>query len=142
MANNWIFISVPYTDFNRGNINEIANKIKESRMWPIGRKTRFRNLLSKGDNVLFYQGGDEGGKIVGSAVLASGVINNEKDMYDFVSLANLELWKRPVEIRTVREKLSFIKNSKNYGVYFQGGIIKIPEKDFEQIRHCLQKPAL
>jgi len=133
MVNYWIFVSVPYTDFNTGDFLKIYRKIKVSKKWSIGKKTPNRKKLSKNDEILFYQGGERGGKFVGSAELVSGLIQQDNGMFDFVILKNIEFWKKPVEIRPILRKLSFIKDKKHWGVYFQGGIIRISEKDYEEI---------
>ena len=133
MVNYWIFVSVPFTDFNIGTISEIGKKIETSRKWLIGRKTRNRNRLMAGDKILFYQGGEEGRKFVGSAELASGLRQTGNSIYDFVKIMNFKIWDNPVEIRTLIDKLSFIKNKKYWGVYLQGGIRKISRKDYKEV---------
>jgi len=133
MGRYWIFVSVPYTDFNMGSIYEMFRRIRASGKWPIGRKTVHRYELLADDRVLFYQGGEGGRKIVGCAELASSLVRDENNVFDWVIIRNIELWGKPVEMKTVLEKLSFIKNRMHWGVYFQGGIIKIPERDYEVI---------
>lgn len=134
MEKYWIFVSVPYTDFNMGTIREMAEKMKVSKKWPIGKNTPLRQKLSENDRVLFYQGGEKGRKIVGSAELGSRLISGgENSLFDFVMIRKVALWKKSVEIKTVLNKLSFIKNKKRWGIYFRGGVIKIAEKDYKEI---------
>ena len=133
MADYWIFVSVPYTDYNVSTIHKMQEKIKSSRVWPIGKRTAHRKQLSEGDKVLFYQGGERGRKIVGSAELESSLIIDEEGIYDFVMIKNFELWDRPVELKRVLNGLSFVRYKKYWSAYFQGGIAKISEKDFEYI---------
>jgi len=133
MVKYWIFVSVPYTDFNTGSIYKVFGMIRGSGKWPIGKKTLHRNELSENDKVLFYQGGEGGKKIVGGAELASSLIRDENNIFDFVIIRNIKLWEKPVEIKTVLEELSFIINKMYWGLYLQGGVIKIPEKDYKVI---------
>jgi hypothetical protein len=133
MVKYWIFVSVPYTDFNTGSIDEILDKIKSSKTWPIGRRTVYRNLLSKGDRVLLYQGGEQGKKIVGSADLNSGLIGKPDGICDGVLISNLDLWKEPVDIKKVVSKLSFVRNPERWGFYFKGGVVRISERDYKEI---------
>ncbi|MCK4481621.1 hypothetical protein KAU55_00230 [Candidatus Bathyarchaeota archaeon] len=51
----------------------MLGKIKTSQKWSIGKGTPNRTKLAVGDKVLFYQGGENGRKIVASAELASGL---------------------------------------------------------------------
>ena len=102
-------------------------------MWPIGKKTPNRKKLSKGDRVLFYQGGEHGGKIIGSAELASDLTQDEGHVYDFVMIRSIEFWKKPVEIRTIMKEMSFVKNVKHWGLYFRGGVVRISSGDYKLI---------
>lgn len=133
MVNHWIFVSVPFTDFNIGTIHNMHKKIRTTKNWSIGKRTPNRTQLSLGDKVLFYQGGDEGRKIVASAELASTVKETEISE-SFVEITNFRLWKKPVEIRALINELSFIKNKKHWGIYLQGGIVKISEQDYKKIK--------
>ena len=131
MVNYWIFVSVPFSDFNVSTIIEMFNNKEKVFKWRIGKKTPHREKLSEGDKIIFYQGGENGGNIVASAVLISNLQNGDFD--DFVNMNNLEIWSKSVDIRTLIDKLSFIKNKKYWGLHFQGGIIKIPDVDYNKI---------
>lgn len=60
MANYWIFVSVPFTDFNVGTIHEMLDRIKTSQKWSIGNKP-FMGKLSFIKNTkylgIYLQGG-------------------------------------------------------------------------------------
>jgi len=133
MAKYWIFVSVPYTDFNTGSINDMLGRIESSEKWPIGKKTVHRKELCKGDKVLFYQGGEQGRKIVGTCDLCSGLVEDRDGMFDYVKVENFEFWKEPVDIKRVLRKLSFVKDPKRWGFNFKGGVVKISEKDYRKI---------
>jgi len=89
--------------------------------------------LLVGDKVLFYQGGENGRKIVGSAELASSLQQTGNSIYDFVKIKNFKIWDNAVEIRTLIDKLTFVRNKRYWGIYLQGGITKISEKDYMKI---------
>ena len=133
MVNYWIFVSVPFTDFNAGTISEMLKKIEATKKWSIGRRTPNKNMLSRGDKILFYQGGQEdGGKIIASAELASSLECSENSD-SFVKLWNFEVWKEPADMKKLIDKLSFIKNKRHWGVYLQGGVVKIARMDYNLI---------
>ena len=128
-----MFVSVPFSDFNRGTILEMIEKVKTSGKWYIGRKTLYRKQLSKGDKILFYQAGEEGKKFVGSGELLSNLQVDDTNIFDFVTVGNIELWRKHVPINDLIDDLSFIKDRKHWGLYIQGGIVRITKDDFELV---------
>jgi hypothetical protein len=143
MDRHWIFVSFPYSDFNAGTISEIINKILRSGKWPIGKYTVYRKQLSKGDRTLFYQAGNEGRKFVGSGELFSGLQQDDKGTSFHVIVGNLELWDSPVPMSEVLDKLSFIKDKSHWGLYLQGGVIRVSEEDYRTVvrraKHCSRR---
>ena len=132
MTQYWIFVSYPYSDFNHGTFSEIAGDEKQSLKWLIGKQTIHRKQLAKGDRVLFYQAGDEGKEIVGSGDLISGLQSDSGGRY-FVLVGNVRRWGKPVSIKKMVNNLSFIIHKRYWGLYFQGGIRKIQERDYNAI---------
>lgn len=51
----------------------------------------------------------------------------------FVKLANIELFKKPIMIKEILHSLDFIQNKGNWGIYFQGGVSKLPNTDYKKI---------
>jgi len=133
MANCWIFVSFPFSDFNKGNISEMMEKIKQSGKWAIGKNTSFRRSLSKGDSILFYQAGEEGKKFVGSGSLLSGLQSNEDSISNYVAIGNIDFWEKPVPVTDVLNNLSFVKDKNRWGFYFKGGIVRLPQNDYEYV---------
>jgi len=133
MTQYWIFVSFPYSDYNTGSIFEMMNKLKQSRRWPIGKRTHHKLKLSIDDKILFYQAGEEGKEIVGSGKVVSGLQHDKNSFFDYVIVENIELWDKPVQIRKLIKNLSFVKNKKRWGIHMKGGIVKISEKDYELI---------
>lgn len=127
MVNCWIFVSHPNSDFSVSALSELAASETTVR-WVIGSRTQNRNRISAGDKVLFYKAGHEGKKIVASAILRSSLMKDDSGLY--VELDSLRIWEHPVEIKKILTKLSFIEKKKQWGSYFQGGIIALPENEY------------
>ena len=128
----WIFISYPYSDFNYGTIKEIFGDSAHPIKWLIGEHTRFKKRLRADDKVLFYQAGEVEKKIVASGALRSDLRTDEKQR-DYVLVGDIELFVTPLLIKKILGYLSFVKDVKHWGIYFQGGITKIQEKDYKLI---------
>jgi predicted RNA-binding protein len=142
MTQYWIFVLLPYSDFNRGNVTQTLNKVKRTGIWLIGKKTINRYKLSKGDKVLFYLAGEEGKKFLGSAELTSNLISDKLTLNDYVKVKDIDFWTNFIPIKGMVDDLSFIKNKAHWGLHFQGGIISIPELDYKLIvtnSKCMEK---
>jgi hypothetical protein len=135
----WIFVSIPYSDYNKGTILEMAKNLKQSAKWRIGKRTGSRTQLAKGDKVLFYQAGEGGKKFVGTATILSDLQISNEEIFDLITIGDIEFWRKAVPARNILGKLSFIKNKNKWGVYFKGGIIKISEEDYNTILNKSKK---
>ena len=49
-------------------------------------------------------------------------------IYDFVEIKNFNTWDNAVEIKTLIDKLTFVRNKRYWGVYLQRGITKITRR--------------
>jgi len=133
MVQYWIFVSFPYSDYNKGTILEMAENLTRFTKWRIGKRTANRGQLAKDDKVLLYQAGEEGKKFVGTATLFSNLQISSEEISDWVAIGNIEFWKKIIPIATLLCQLSFIKNKNKWGLYFKGGIIKISEEDYNTV---------
>ena len=133
MMQHWIFVLLPFSDFNRGDIAHTLCKAQNTGRWPIGRNTVNRFKILKGDQILFYLAGDGGKKFTGSAALSSNLIIDECNQNEYVQLENIYFWKKPLPIRELIKELTFIKNKEHWGLNFQGGLIRITESDYSLI---------
>ena len=133
MTQHWIFVLLPFSDFNRGDIPETLKRVKDLGKWPIGKSTLHRKQLSKGDKVLFYQAGEEGKKFIGSGELLSNLVHEKQIFSDYVEMGDVNFWAKSVPIAGLIDDLSFIKNKRNWGLHFQGGIIRVSENDYQFI---------
>jgi predicted RNA-binding protein len=118
-------------------------------VWPLNRLTPHQSKFQRGDRVLFYIAGGrepEQGHIVAlSEISGERFVSERRDarfpgwigvpeppLYD-VPLNQSEWFTKPVSVRHVLNRLTFIRNRKAWGTYFQGGVRRIPAKDFELI---------
>lgn len=124
MLSNWIFI-IKDTE------SEFKKRIEDKR-WPIYKFTKHKRQLRKGDNVIFYMAGSGGKKFLGMGELASE-LKDSGSMDSIVMLSNTKTWKDPVPMNNVLEHLKFITNKVNWGIHFQGGVIKISDDDYNLI---------
>lgn len=99
--------------------------------WPIFKRTVNRNDLEKGDNAVFYLGGNNNKKIMGTATIDSG-LNSNGDEFS-VDLSDVCILDKPILISSILEFLMFIRNKKNWGAYMQGGILRLPKTDYNMI---------
>ena len=132
MANYWLFVSVPYTDYNAGCIKDFIGR-DHSALWEIGKKTVNKQQLSPGDHIIFYQGGKSGQTLIGTAKIASKLQRSQNPINDYVKIHNISLFKRPIPIKPLLDKLSFVKNLQYWGLYFKGGIIKLKKADYSTL---------
>ncbi len=111
---------------------ELAKRLKEEK-WPIFQRTRHRQDLKKGDQVIVYHGGYHGSKsFVGTFRISSSPSPSGSEKYS-LGFSEVKLWKTPVGIYDILGNLGFVVRKDNWGIYFQGGVSRIPEKDYKLI---------
>lgn len=123
VLSNWIFVI-------NDTQNEFEQRISDKR-WPIYKFTRYRKVLRKDDNVIFYMAGSKGKKFLGKGRLASESTPDGMDF--FVTLSDVEVWKKPVHMNTVLQDLQLVTNKTNWGLHFQGGVTSLPDGDYKFI---------
>jgi hypothetical protein len=143
--NHWIFVATAHKDKGIFDPIEIIEHRFRDQFWGLGKKTPNRRALKAGDKVIFYLGIPHRA-FAASATLASdslAVSPSERERLshgmDFylaeygVQLNDATLWTHPCKVEDVVSALSFIDNKENWGVYLQGGVRYIPERDFDAI---------
>lgn len=99
--------------------------------------------LKKDDWIIYYSSKIEFGKNdICQKFTAIGQITDEKE-YQIEQFAGFCPWRRniqyynsiDVDIRLLLEDLSFIKNKKNWGVFFRYGFFEISYEDFEILKN-------
>jgi len=139
--NYFIFIVADETKYGKTRLaGETYNFLMGKNAWGFGKNTAHRAKIKAGDKVVFYQAGGNGQKFLGTAILASGAYDDSSSKNLFldpetykIDLQNIVVWDNPKPFVHFLDKLSFIKNKKFWGTYFQGGCRKISEKDFQTI---------
>ena len=123
MMSAWIFVM-------KGKEEEFLARLKTEK-WPIYQRTPNRTSLAKGGSVIFYLAGVRNMKFMGTATLSSEV---EVEGDDFsVGISNVNVWKKPVLVKSILESLNFVPNDKRWGSYFQGGVLWISKEDYNTI---------
>jgi len=121
---NWIFVLT-------GTDEEFQRRI-EMEKWPIFRKTTYRQQVHESDKVVFYKAGEGNKKFLGTSTVSSELKPEGKTDF-FLNLKEIDVWKKSKPIRHMLDKLDFIKNKVQWGIYMQGGVRKLSEKDYELI---------
>ena len=111
----------------------IFNKRIQHKKWPLYPFTKFRTYLEVGDKIVFYQAGKRGQKFLGCGVIESESKPIPDKIDYFVEMGEIEIWKKTPSIRDLIPHLGFIKNKEHWGLYLQGGILKIEKKDYSII---------
>ncbi len=122
--NRWIFVI--------SDSDEVFEQRVKSKKWTIFDKTRNKKQLEIGDMVLFYKAGVNGQKFLGTCKIKSG-LKKETEFKDYLEINEILVLPTPVKIKDVIKELNFIKNKKNWGNYFQGGVRRISEDDLSVI---------
>ena len=133
LAQCWVFVITEYTDYWKVSFDKILERIKTSKAYPLGHRTPNRKRIVSGDKVIFYQSGEGGRKFIVSAVVLSAVKDSFQYVFGYVHFSKIRIWQDPVDIYSILDELSLIKNKRRWQSYFQGGIRKIPRKDYERI---------
>jgi len=123
--NRWIFVI-------RDDESVFEKRIKNKK-WPIYRATKFQTYLKIGDTIIFYQAGLNTQRFLGTAFVNSGIKPMGNGIDSYLDINKIDVWKKRPSIREMITKLSFIKNPKYWGLYVQGGVIKISGKDHSRI---------
>lgn len=135
----WIFVMTEYSNYNNGPIEEIIKELNIKNKWKIGLKTLYKNKLSKNDKLIFYVSGKDRMYFIASAVLDSRFIYEGEPYHGYVNMRNINLFNKPIFIKPILDKLSFIKNKKRWGVHFQSGVIQISKSDYDNIISEIKK---
>lgn len=122
---------------------EVYDFLMEKKAWGLHPTTQHRTTIKEGDLIIFYLSG-QGGGFVGTATLSSVSYvdkTGESDDWWFnkseinyrVDITEIDRWEKIKPIQPILSGLSFVKKTKNWGVYLQGGIRKISVDDYKVI---------
>lgn len=141
----YIFIanSVEFEPFTKG--EDIAKVLAGRGMWLASRFTPFRRLYKAGDHVLLYVAGRGARYFIGDAEIGGHIEDaNAEDIAtaealgldgfrEKIPLSKAAIWKESVPIKPLVEKLSFIKDKRNYGLHLRQAATRINREDYDRL---------
>ena len=143
---NYIFI-VNHVMFNEEIVpgGEIAKKLFDKKMWLFSYSTPNIKKIKPGDNVLLYIAGYNN-KFFGANFKIDGQITehdlksqNKFESYFYnifplgCKITNINIWDNLLSIYDVKEELEFIKDKKNWGLFFRQATKVINDNDYKLI---------
>lgn len=150
----WIFSVTAHKGHDYSlSAEEIFRQRMEDGFWGLNeRNVNFKNL-KEGDEVIFYVGSPKS-VFAGRVTLASAGIHLSDETQEKLShgisfyrsdagvwLRDIEIWEPAQPVESLIPVLSFIKNKDSWYAYFQGGIVKIQESNFQVIINSLEEPS-
>ena len=146
MVNYWIFSVVDaYLGNSRIDAYDILKFRAQRLYWLLNARSMLFRKVKKDDRVVFYVGGRKAKFLAGFCVLSTNpkrlipgikryVIEDPEDRFNYmVNLREVEIFDRPRHVIPLLKSLSFVRDERNWGRYFQGSIIKIDEADYNII---------
>lgn len=126
---------------------EVALTRLRDRRWGMYKKTRNKDVITKGDRLCVYASGQKPGgmSFIGTAVVGDPIDVRKWKYSDFnqhylseppfkmFELDEIIVFKKPVKISDVRDSLSFIPRHSKWGVVMYGGCRPLSDEDFEKI---------
>jgi predicted RNA-binding protein len=136
------------TSDSKGSAFEIFKKRINEKKWPIYFRTSNGKKINSGDELVFYIAGENYNSqhLVANATVETIDIINEtiidpdreinykNEVFRYLILKNVEIFNKPINIKSILNDLQFIKNKKNYGANLVGGARKISYADFIKIK--------
>jgi hypothetical protein len=147
----WIFSVTAHKGHDYSlSAEEIFRQRMEDNFWGLNEKNVNFNNLREGDKVIFYVG-NPSSVFAGRVTLGSAgiqLLDEDKEKVSHaisfyrsdagVWLRDIEVWEYPQSIENLVPILSFIKNKEKWYAYFQGGIVRIQESDFQTIVNSVE----
>lgn len=131
--------------FNLINAEEISEKLLDRNIWLISLSTPHFTKFSPEDKVLIYLAGKGRRYFAANFTIKSDVYkhdlipttDDEKILFktfDYaVNIDNIRRFEQPVPILDIKEDLAFIKDKKNYGLFFRQATKLINDEDYSKI---------
>lgn len=122
---------------------EIMEYLLEKKIWAFSSNAANQKYLDKDDRAVVYLAGKGNRYFAADFTIASKsyevkLDSNEQDwlaMFPIrIEIDNINIWAERLPIEDVIAQLNFIKDKKNYGLYFRQATKVIDEKDFSLIR--------
>lgn len=123
----------------------IIKKLIEKNIWIFKEGAPNVKKIKVGDRILIYECGPGRRFFYGEIEICSEVSPNTQEsnslaenlgliwMTQYCKIKLIKVFKKPIFIKPLIEKLSFLTEKKNYGLHLRLGIVSIPENDYELI---------
>jgi len=121
---------------------EIMNYLLAQNQWAFTINAPNIRYFGEGDRVVIYLAGKGNRFFAADFTISSKPYEAEENTHDpdwlamfpiRVEIQNINQWKEPLPVNDVIDKLSFIQDKKNYGLYFRHSTKLIGEKDYYTI---------
>lgn len=130
---------------------EVIKELLDRGYWLIGGHTRNRKAIKEGDKAVFYAAGKGNRVFLAMATIASactplrdrGKLAIEVEFVEALGfehpgllsfkVTNIAFFDTHVPASQLVDHFSFIKNRRRWGIYFQGGSMRISKEDFELV---------
>jgi predicted RNA-binding protein len=118
---------------------EIMNYLLGENIWAFSTGAPNIKLFSEGDKAVVYLAGKGNRCFAADFTISSKYYNSEKNAHDpdwlamfpiRIKIQNINKWTKLLPIRDVIDKLGFMQNKMNYGLYFRQSTKIINEKDY------------
>lgn len=124
---------------------EIFGLLIPLKVWDFREEASGIKNIKAGDKIIFYLAGLNARYFAGSATVASDIYIKRKGSPDplkekgkryfpkRIDLKDIKVWKEPLPIKPLIQRLDFIKNKDSYGLYMRRTALSISEKDYKVV---------
>lgn len=134
------------SDLRQEEAFNIFKKRIEEKKFPLYFRTPYLNKIKEKDEIIFYIAGKSTNAQTFVASAEISLVDNLTDtiidpdktrnvVIKYLMLENILIFKQPKKIKSILDKLKFIKNKKHYGTNLVGGVTKIFPEDFITINN-------
>ena len=146
------FVAITQDGFSEGGNRVAACDVIEARLksnsWPLYENTKNRRVISEGDTLFFYVGGQgtHGGDIIATAQVVDRIDAGRRTLRDeyatspvsaLISLKEIKFF-APISLKPVLIECGIIKKeNKKWGVFLMGGLCRVSKA----VANKLSEPA-
>ena len=124
--------------------NNIAENLLKNELFRFSNSTHNKKIKN-GDKVLLYIAGKGNRMFYGTFTIAGDIKENvvkeqvelDKPFYDLFpfsrEISDIKIFEKPIYMVEVKDKLPFIKDKKNWGLFIRHAITPISKEDYDYI---------
>jgi hypothetical protein len=148
MSNNFFILIASDSENQFGKrltADEVIRQRILNKQWEIYERTKFKDILKKGDICLFYVAGK---KTNAQHFIGEGIVKNlhlrpikpinyvnSESPQKYIEFENVITYEHPIDVKTKLDKLSFIpENRTKWGIVFMNGCRKISKTDYASLK--------